>query len=91
MEQWKKEYVQGLAERIRRYKMETPALLMLEAHRPLFRLGGHFLNVTEPVAAGLVGLERVRKFREVLFDGEAVEHLARLLEEEDEDEPASAG
>lgn len=95
MQQWKKEYVEGLAEGIRKYRMQTPALLMLETHRPLLRLGGHFLNVAEPVAAGLAGLERVRRFREILFDAEAVEHLVRLLEqagdEEEKNESASAG
>ena len=90
MEEWKKEYVGRLAERIRKMRMETPALLMLEAHRPLARLGGHLLAVGEPLAAGFVGLERVRRLREVLWDAEALELLADLLEG-DEDEPAAIG
>ena len=85
MERWKEEYVERLAGHIRRLGLETPALIMLEAHRPLARLGGHFLAVTEPVAAGLVGLERVRRLREVLFDAEAVERLLQLLEGEGDD------
>lgn len=90
MEQWKREYVGRLANRIRKMRMETPVLLMLEAHRPLARLGGHLLAVTEPVAAGLVGLERIRRLREILWDAEAVDLLANLLEGK-RDDPATTG
>lgn len=88
MEAWKKECVERLAGRIRRLRLETPALIMLEAHRPLARLAGHLLAVAEPVAAGLLGLERVERVREVLFDGEAVDLLCRMLEPADDADAA---
>jgi hypothetical protein len=71
---------------VKRARLETPFAFMLESHLPLARLMGHGLYVFEPIAAGLMGFERVETIRKVLFDPEALEKLRANLAEVDKDD-----
>lgn len=79
MDSAERDVVSGIAGWVKRSRLETPFVFMLESHRPLLRVVGHGLNIFEPVAAGLMGLERVEKLRRVLFDPAAVEMLLKQL------------
>lgn len=56
--------------------LATPALLLLEMHRPLLSLAYNFAIFAEPLVIPLFGFEKVRAYREVL---QSPEHLDALI------------
>ncbi|HHN46188.1 MAG TPA: hypothetical protein ENN09_01990 [Planctomycetes bacterium] len=85
-----KDTAEALARWIKRARLQTPFIFLLEAHRPIIRLLGHGLNIFEPVAAGFLGVERIERLRCLFFDPDAVERVAALLQNwEDADGAAS--
>jgi hypothetical protein len=70
-----------IADGIVRRKMETPAILFLEMHKPLSFVASQGLIVTSPFVAPFVGLENVQIVSQLLADRNNVELLVRHIEE----------
>lgn len=81
------------AEVIVRRRMEVPAVLALEMHRPLTFLGSQAMVVLTPALAPLFGLENLQQLAALLDDRA---NLDRLLDEierrcEARDNPETSG
>ena len=74
--------VAKLADQIRRRKLEVPAVLFFEMHKPVARLGANAMIVFAPFLAPFVGIDNVHNYSRLLMDRENVEKLIRRLEEE---------
>ena len=62
-------------------KMETPAILFLEMHKPLSFIASQGLVVASPFLAPIVGLDNVQLTVKILEDRENLERLMRRIEE----------
>ena len=71
------EILNRLGCQLERLGLTAPALLLLEAHRPLAFLFGQALRVASP----LLGSERVSGCADLLEDPASVETLIRRLEQ----------
>lgn len=74
------ELIEDLAEKIARLGLTAPAILFLEAHKPLSFLGGQALLFSQPLLGFLLGDEAARDYALLLEDRENVERLLRSLE-----------
>ena len=83
-EQETEELVSHLAKQIRRRKLEAPAILFLESHKPISRLAGSALVVFSPFIAPFVGFQNVNNYSRLLMEPANVEKLILKLEEEPE-------
>jgi hypothetical protein len=75
------EILDRLARQVTRRRLEVPAMLALEMHRPLTFLGSQALVVFTPMLAPLFGLDNLQKLSKLL---EEQENLDRLLDRIDE-------
>jgi hypothetical protein len=73
-------WLQRCAEAVVRRRMETPAVLALELHRPLAFLGSQAVIVATPFLAPLVGLDTVRELTLLLQEPGSVDLLIRRIE-----------
>lgn len=72
--------IEDLAQKIARLGLTTPAILFLEAHKPLSFLGSQALLFSQPLLGFLLGDETARDYALLLEDQENVEQLLRSLE-----------
>jgi len=73
-------WLERIAEAVVRRRMEAPAVLALELHRPLHFLGSQALIVATPFLGALVGVENVLKLSRLLEDGRNIDRLIERLE-----------
>jgi hypothetical protein len=73
--------IEKIAAGIIQRRMETPAILFLEIHKPLTFFTSQSLIITSPLIAPLVGLERVHVAARLLESRDNVERLIRRIEE----------
>ena len=66
---------------IRRRKMEAPAILFLETHKPLAGIGGHAALVFSPFLVPFLGFENVNNYTRLFSKRENIEMLLQRLEE----------
>jgi hypothetical protein len=70
-----------IVSRIRRYGLETPALFFLEMNRPLAGIAGLASFMATPLFGAFLGLNRVEKYAAMIADPDALDALARRLDE----------
>src|SRR5215813_7998348 len=73
--------IHRIADGIVRRRMETPAILFLEIHRPLSFIASQSLIATSPFVAPFIGIENVQIASQLLADRENVERLISRIEE----------
>ena len=73
--------IQKVASMICARRMETPAILFLEMHKPLSFIASQGLVVASPLVAPLVGLENVQLATRLIEKRENVELLIKRIEE----------
>jgi len=78
-----------LADQIKKRKLEVPAILFLEMHKPLANVAGQTAVVLSPFLIPLVGFDNLNDFSRLLSKRENFERLIRLLEQA-EDEPSGS-
>lgn len=64
-----------------RRRLETPAILFLEAHKPFSFMGSQFVALGTPFFAPLFGLKKMDQLYHLLENGENVDRLIRRIEE----------
>ncbi|MGQ9462386.1 MAG: hypothetical protein ACUVTP_05430 [Candidatus Fervidibacter sp.] len=69
------------AQTIVRRRMEVPAILFLEMHKPLANLIGHAVWVTMPVWAIFFRVATTNELGALLSDPERIERLIQRIEE----------
>ncbi|MFQ6059205.1 MAG: hypothetical protein ACE5MB_10050 [Anaerolineae bacterium] len=75
------ELIEGLARKIAHLGLTTPAILFLEAHKPLSFLGSQALLFSQPLLGFLLGDKEAQDYALLLEDRENVERLLRSLEQ----------
>lgn len=78
--------IERLAERVVKHRMQMPAILALEMHKPFAFLAGQSLLLGSGFLAPLFGPENVRKYSKLFESRENVERLMERIEEMDAQE-----
>lgn len=77
------------AKEIRRRKLETPAILALESHKPLANVLAQSAIVFSGFLIPFLGFQNVNDYSRLLRKRENIERLIRLLEEKEAPEGQS--
>ncbi len=89
------ELIEALARRVVARRLETPAIFMLEAHKPFSFLASQALLLAAPLAGVLFGFREMNRFAGLLEDREnvtrIVERIERLAEQRDAASAPRAG
>jgi hypothetical protein len=72
--------LQRAAEAVVRRRLETPAILLLEMHRPLTTLGSQALVLFTPLLGPVLGVETLQKLTRLLDDRENLDRLIDRIE-----------
>lgn len=75
--------VDRAAAEIRKRKMELPAILMLELHKPLSYVGSQAAIVFSPFLVPFLGFDFTNDFSRLFSDKDNVERLLNRLENKD--------
>jgi hypothetical protein len=73
--------IERFAEQVVARRMEVPAILAIEMHRPLAFLGSQALVLFTPLLAPAFGLARLEDLTRLLEDPRAIEALMLRIEE----------
>ncbi|MBS1721763.1 MAG: hypothetical protein JSS66_02020 [Armatimonadetes bacterium] len=76
----KAELVEKVAQAVHKRRMETPAILFLEMHKPLAGLASQSLVVFSPFLIPFVGIGNVDDYSQLAGDRQSVEDLIKRLE-----------
>jgi hypothetical protein len=80
------ELIEKAAYEIRKRKLEVPATLFFEMHKPLAFVGSQAAIVFSPFLVPFLGFEKINNYSRVLAKRDSVEKLIRRLEEGPEPE-----
>jgi hypothetical protein len=75
------ELLDRAASEVIRRKLQAPAILFLEMHKPLAYLGGHAALAFSPFIVPFIGFKAVDQWSQVAAKREYVERLIKKLEE----------
>lgn len=73
--------IEKVAEWVVRRRLETPATLYLEAHKPFSHLGSQMLLVGTPFMAPIFGMNQVDQWYHLMEKSENVDRLIQRIEE----------
>ncbi|HET6452987.1 MAG TPA: hypothetical protein VFI02_01160 [Armatimonadota bacterium] len=73
--------IENLARKIVDRRLETPAILFLEMHKPVAFLGSQALLVASPILAPLFGMEGPEKYSRLFSSIDNVEKLIQRIED----------
>lgn len=80
-----------LADEVHRRKMETPAILFLEMHKPLAYVASQAALAFSPFLVPIVGFDNMNDYSRLLADRENVERLILRIEASREAVPPPTG
>src|ERR1051326_8421824 len=80
-----------IAEQVVRRRLEMPAALFLEMHRPLRFFAGQGLLLASPLLGAFFGLEEIYKFSRLVEDPGTVDRLLERIEEKTGVRPQASG
>jgi hypothetical protein len=75
------EMIESIAKTIVRRRLECPAVVLLEMHKPLSFIASQGLAVALPVIGPLVGPERIARFSRLLIERGNIDLLIGRIEE----------
>lgn len=73
--------IETLAQKVQRYNMAMPAILLLEMNKPVTFLGSQALLLGSGFLAPLFGPQNVQRYSKLFEDRQNVERLIRRIEE----------
>ncbi len=74
--------IETMANAIRRYRLQLPASITLEAGQPIAFLGAQLVWLMQPALSLFIHQEKISQLATILEEPQAIEQLLRLLEEE---------
>ena len=86
-EEQTEELLQKAAGEIRKRKLEAPAILFFEMHKPISNVMAHLTLVSAPMLVPFLGFDFVNQYSNLLRKRDNVERLICILEEIPGDEP----
>lgn len=75
------EMIDELADQISKRRMEVPATLFLEMHKPLSGIGSQALIAFSPFLAPFVGMDNVSNWSRLMRSRKAIDQLIERLED----------
>jgi hypothetical protein len=75
------EVIEAVCAPISKRSLETPAILVLEMHKPIAGVTGNAAVAFAPFIGPVVGVDTMSKFSRLLKDRDAYERLIQRLEE----------
>ena len=75
--------IERLAERIVRHRLQMPAILVLEMHKPFAFLAGQSLLLGSGFLAPLFGPQNIRQYSKLFENRDNIERLMERIEELD--------
>lgn len=88
-DQQTEELIEKAAHEIKKRKLELPAILMIEMHKPLSYIGSQAAIVFSPFLVPFLGFDNVNNYSRLLTKKENIEKLLDRIEQ-DKDVPAKA-
>src|SRR5574342_255560 len=82
-------FVEKVARKIAQLGLAMPAMLLLEAHKPVAFIGGQFLLVAQPTLDLFVSPHLTQGMVDVLTNPAQLEHLITCLEQQTSHPPTS--
>jgi len=82
--------IEDLARRIESLGLTAPAVLMLEAHKPLSFLGSQAILIAQPLLSLIIDPVKSTEYASLLEDRGNVELLIRRLEQRENDRAGSS-
>jgi hypothetical protein len=73
--------IDEIARWVVRRRLETPAILFLEAHKPLASLAGHSVVFAAPLMAPLFGMKRMDQLQRLMESSANLDRLIDRIEE----------
>lgn len=89
-EDQEKELIQKAAQEIRKRKLQAPAVLMLEMHKPLAFLSSQAAIVFSPFLVPFLGFDNVNDYSRLFSKRDNIERLLLELEREEPSAPQAA-
>ena len=74
------EIIRKVAYEIRKRKLETPAILLFESHKPLSYIGGQATLFFAPFLVPILGYNNVRNYGRLLNRRDSIDRLLEYLE-----------
>jgi hypothetical protein len=90
-EQETEDLISKAANEIKKRKLQVPAMLLFEMHKPLSFISSQAAIVFSPFLVPFLGFDGVNNYSRLFADRDNVERLLRRLEEEQEGENPSEG
>ena len=72
--------IEILANRIRQYRLQLPASILLEAGQPITFLGAQFIWLMQPILSLFVHKRKISQLAHILEEPLAIEQLLTLLD-----------
>ena len=79
-EQEEEELLDKAASEIRKRKLEAPAILMLELHKPVAYVGSHAAIAFSPFLVPFLGYDNINNYSRLFSKKENIERLLRRLD-----------
>jgi len=73
--------IDDFAWKVVRRKLETPAILFLEMHKPLTTIASTMVTFSQPTLGAFLGFRRMAEWAALLNERENVDQLIRRIEE----------
>lgn len=73
--------IQKLANKIIERKMQTPAILFLEMHKPLGNIAGHAMVAFAPFTVPFLGYDNINEFSQLMTQRRHWERLLDVLDQ----------
>lgn len=71
--------IETLANRIRQYRLQLPASILLEAGQPITFLGAQFIWLMQPTLSLFIHKRKISQLAHILEEPQAIEQLLLLL------------
>ena len=73
--------IEDIARHVVRRRLETPAVLLLELHRPVSFIAGQALVVAAPFLGPIFGVDRLARCGSILHDRANMDRLIQRIDE----------
>ena len=72
--------IESIAQDVVRRRLETPAILFLESHKPLAFVASQAMIVGTPILGSLIGVDKVSRYSSLLRSRDSIEKLICRIE-----------
>jgi hypothetical protein len=85
----REEIITAVTREVKKRKLETPAILFLEMHKPIAGLASHAAVAVSPFVMPFLGFKNVDEYSQFIASRENIERLIQSLEQSPEPDSES--